>query len=324
MRTRLLALFTAAALVVGACGSDSDDPADETTTTSEVESPVTTGGTSTSTPDGEGGTFGDLVPAVEEESARFEGRMVAVGSPGSQLTEPLEVLVSGALDPERQAVRISMDMSAVARSAFGGGEMELPPQFAEMFEEPMEIVTIGGSAWLRFPLLAMVTGADTDWVEVPPDEAGGLASQLGLRSQVTSPTGLLDQLREARAEVEEVGTEDVRGVGTTHYRVQVDLSALADTMPEAEREQFRQEFGEADALPVEVWVGDDGRLHRYRVDLTEAGGASEEVESASVEFEFFDHGSDVDIEAPPEDQVTPMEELQGLPGGPGAGEGTGG
>jgi hypothetical protein len=313
VRTRILASLAALALLAGACGSDSDDASPEGTTTTTV------GATTSVTPDGDGTTFGDVVRAVEDETARFEGVLRLVGSAGSQLTEPVEVLVAGSLDPQRDASQISMDLSTVAQAAVGGaGGAEVPDALAAMFDEPFEIITIGETSWMRFPLLAMMTGVTTEWLEVPPDEAGDLTSGLGLGSSVTSPLDLLEHLRTTDAEVEEVGTETVRGQQTTRYRMLVDVGDLGQDLSADDRDQLADELGGLDEpLPVEVWVGDDGRLHRYTVELVGAAGADPELESTTIEFEFFDHGTDVSIDAPPADQVTPMDALGGLMGGAG-------
>ena len=311
MTARLLALLPALALLVGACGGSSDDDA----------APDATAETSTTADEagGERRTVGDIALAADQqEPSRFEGKMTMVPGTGAGFNEPVDIAMSGALAPAEQASHISIDMSDLARVAMAGQDSSgVPEGFAEMFEEPLETITIGETVWMRFPLFTMFLGVEEGkWVEIPPDQASELTSGFGLGEQVSSPTAVLEQFRDAEAEVEELGTETVRGVETTHYRLVVDVAAMVEDLPAEERAQAEQELGGVEQFPVEVWVGEDGRLYRYRADLTPEmiQGQSQDVESATVEMEFFDYGEDVGVTAPPADQVTQMDDLAGTLG----------
>ena len=103
-----------------------------------------------------------------------------------------------------------------------------------------------------------------------------------------SPQHLLSLLREASSETRRVGEEEVRGDATVRYRLTVDCDTA--------------ELDCEGSSPVDVWIAEDGVVRRIAID----------DDDGEVTFEFFDFGADVDIEAPPADQI--LDPDQGLSG----------
>ena len=104
-------------------------------------------------------------------------------------------------------------------------------------------------------------------------------------------------------DVSEAGSEKINGVDTVRYDVSVDVSRL----PGGQR--LREQVGPT--LPMRLWLDDDGRIRRQRIDMTvkapasaepKASGSPQQVKVSTV-MEFTDFGTDVDAEAPPADQV---------------------
>jgi hypothetical protein len=155
-------------------------------------------------------------------------------------------------------------------------------------------------------------GAPTPWVKVDLAASGlhGGADGAQLRQfQQADPTQFLAYLRGVSDEVETLGREAVRGVGTTHYRATVDLErasreAGAFTDPERFR-QLVEQLGTS-TVDLDVWVDDEGRVRRQRFEqpLPEPPGAT-----VGVTLELFDYGAPVEVSAPPADQVTDLTEL---------------
>lgn len=325
MRFRPLALLTALALVLAACGGSSDDDAapattapTTATTTTDDSATTTTSALAQGTEDddpaptsGDRTRFGDIaLQRQSEESARFEGVLTIVGAPGSDLPGPIEILMSGATDMPNEASTVSIDMSRIVEAALAGEGGEAPPGFEQLFEEPLEVITIGDTSYLRWALLSVMTGVETEWVQLPPDDTGNVTGQFGLGSAATSPTEFLDRLADAETEVEVLGQETIRDHETTHYRMLVDVEQFSQDLPPEERAQLEQDLGTLDqALPIELWIGDDGRLHRYSFETTNP--QQPEVESVTAVVDVFDHGSQLDITPPPADQVTPMDQFGG-------------
>lgn len=67
-------------------------------------------------------------------------------------------------------------------------------------------------------------------------------------------------------------------------------------------------------MPTEVWVDEDGRVRRVRMeyaDVATGEGASADV---TVTTELYDFGADVRVEPPPPDRVLNLGEGSGAGG----------
>lgn len=162
-----------------------------------------------------------------------------------------------------------------------------------------EIVYDGRVLYMAAPGAA--AGPEQRWVAVDLGEDGRLGQFGGFDR--TDPAQALAYLQ-AADEVEEVGTEEVRGAQTTQYRLTVDLREAAERSTEyrAVIEQSLETGGAAE-VPADVWVDEDGRVRRVRMvygDVPTAQGTTAEV---TVTTELYDFGADVNVEPPPPDQV---------------------
>jgi hypothetical protein len=100
----------------------------------------------------------------------------------------------------------------------------------------------------------------------------------------TTPDRLLDDLNEASTKVETLGSEEIRGVTTTHYRAQLDKKKLGIAGNSNE------------PGVVEAWIDEQGLPRRIRIPN------DSENDSADV-VDLFDFGVAVDVEAPPADDI---------------------
>lgn len=102
------------------------------------------------------------------------------------------------------------------------------------------------------------------------------------------------------SEVEDLGSEQVRGVEAAHYRVQMTAAtraALADLSPSV-LGWFELEYPEY-VSTVEVWVADE-LIHRIEVvstQVSEVDGQRAEIVSTTT-TDFYDFGADITIEPP--------------------------
>ncbi|MBW8801338.1 MAG: LppX_LprAFG lipoprotein [Streptomyces sp.] len=104
-------------------------------------------------------------------------------------------------------------------------------------------------------------------------------------------------------DVRKVGDETVNGVSTTHYRVDLDLSKLAEGDSAQER-KLRAQLG--DDVPVDLWIDEDGLTRRQQIRMTvkdtaQTGGTgtSARQAQAKVVMDFSGFGTQVDVTAPP-------------------------
>jgi hypothetical protein len=147
----------------------------------------------------------------------------------------------------------------------------------------------GGKSWLKLDLKAFGAGA------------GGSAGGLG----DANPGGALDSLRGA-GDVQKVGTETLRGVETTHYSAMIDpKKALAEAPAELQEKAKAGLDKLKGPFPVDVWLDGDGQTRKISMDIGESTGR------VSTTLEYYDFGVDVDVTAPPADDVFDFSQLLG-------------
>ena len=247
------------------------------------------------------------VADLSATSGRFEGTITVAG--GDDVPDGLELTFTGAFDPANDASEIQMDLGAVALAAAAQEGTDLGPM-AALFEEPMIVRTIGTRSFVSWGLFSLLTGTEDTWLETEADEAGDITSSFGGTGN-GSPVDVLAALEAANAEITELGTDDVRGVSTTHILAVGDLAELDETLTDDERATLERDLGDLQTseFPMEFWIDDDGLIRRYAIDLSGLAQSESEFEQAGLVFEFYDYGADISIEMPPADQIISADEF---------------
>jgi hypothetical protein len=137
------------------------------------------------------------------------------------------------------------------------------------------------------------------------------------------PTQILSVLNAQSTSVTKVGTEQIGGVGTTHYRAQVDLTKSAPNAGPAAQRLLTQlpALTGSSTLPMDVWIDGTGKPRQLRFSLTlnkPPAGASPAAaqafpETTTVTLGLSDYGTPVHVTVPPPDQVS-TQSLPGLTG----------
>ena len=321
MKKRIGAVVAGSALILGACGSGGSN---ETLASVGADDQVEIGAAAQSDLANVAPVTGDLRsvllkealdPANELASARFEGRFTMVGAAGSEFPGEMTIGFDGAYDLANDSSELSMDLSgmldAMAASEGGGGaDMAFMSGF---FAEPLQIITIGDQSWMKWGLFSMFTGSGDSWLEGEAGELGESVDISGFGGG-GSPVEMLEVFADANVVVEVIGTEDLRGVETTHYRAMVNPQTLMASMSEGDVDDFASDFGTVPnaEFPIDFWLGPNELIHRYVIDLSGPGVISDpegELESATFTFEMWDHGTDLNIVPPPADQIVSEDEL---------------
>ena len=85
---------------------------------------------------------------------------------------------------------------------------------------------------------------------------------------------------------------------------------MAEQAPEDARASFERiiELVGVSEVPFDVWIDDDGlaRRMKYEQPLPTTNGAKG---SMTTTMEMYDFGVEVNVEPPPDDQVTDIQEL---------------
>ncbi|ALG07213.1 hypothetical protein AOZ06_10025 [Kibdelosporangium phytohabitans] len=119
-----------------------------------------------------------------------------------------------------------------------------------------------------------------------PSSLGELGS-VGGQSAGSDPMVFIDKVKEI-ADVTPDGSETIRGVPTTRYKVTLDPAKL----PADQKDDTEISSG-----AIKLFLDSKGRLARIQISMSadDAGG--------SMNWDFFEYGAPVKVEVPPADQI---------------------
>src|SRR5436305_3655499 len=167
------------------------------------------------------------------------------------------ITLDGGFDFDSRRARLDVDPSKFGVPGVGKIEaivdysaglimyMKFPTQFSSEF---------GGKPWVKMDVGAFMKQAGFDV------DLGALA-----QGQSNDPTSGLELLRGADTVVT-VGTEDVRGTPTTHYRLVVNVDKAIAEAPADQRDALTklQNLSTTHTFPLDVWLDGDGRVRRFQ------------------------------------------------------------
>ncbi len=170
---------------------------------------------------------------------------------------------------------------------------------------------IGKDFYLKFPDALATQLGGKSWIKLSAADLGA-SSSTGLDQLGQDPTQFLSTLRSVSNSITKVGTEEIRGVRTTHYRAEVDLSKAAAAtgasgLSSTTIEQYKKLLGST-TLPEDVYLDDNGLARRFSVSLSPSVPVSAGTTSTgafTVTVDLYDFGSTdtSGIVAPPASEV---------------------
>jgi hypothetical protein len=179
-------------------------------------------------------------------------------------------------------------MTGQARFGDDGIEMKASSTGAQA----MELILVDKAMYMKSDGL----GTGDTWLKIDLSDPNSLFGMIG---KATDPEVMFKAL-ESPKDLELLGSEDVDGTPTNHYRITMDPTqylkamefpaAMADMMPEE--------------LVTEMWIDADNlpREFAQTLDMPAPGGGGSSA--STTEGTYSDFGADVEIEAPPADEVT--------------------
>lgn len=316
--------FVCAALLLAACGGG--DQAQEPTSTTAaagtsttaapattVPEPTTTteaAGTTTASEADSSSLLASLDASTEITSGRLEGSIEMTGLDDSETgVSEATILFSTSFNTTTGDSTFLMDMSSFMSSVEVDDSDPFAAMAAGMFGE-MEIRQIGDTSYVKMPFFTAMFGAKTEWLAMPADEGESFASDF--EDMPTDPNAMIAAFDEQGATVEKVGRENVNGVDATHYRVSLDIQAM-DLTAEEQAELAESGILADGVIPLELWVGDAGYVVRMIMEIDGTGNdapTGEQFDTMTLRYDFFDVNADIVIEAPPESQVTHIDDLE--------------
>ena len=242
---------------------------------------------------------------LDAHTGSFEMSMSLIGVPGTPAG--VSFGANGVYDADAGQMMMELDLSPLL-DAGGAGE-DVPEAVRTMFAEPIREIVDGTVMYMRFPFLGQALGdPDKEWISMDAADLPGGSDLLGAGSGglTSDPSAMLEFLRGATDDITEQGTEEVRGVSTTHLAGTFTLErSLEKVSPDARKklEASINTLGADDFLtnpiPVDVFVDDLGRVRRLQMtmDVPGAGG------QMSFVIDYFGFGDEVTIEVPEASQV---------------------
>ena len=253
-----------------------------------------------------------------------------IGGCGSDDVNPDAVATAAERTSAAGGMKLSLEGTASAGgqdfTMSGGGEMDVAAKAAQLdlrmeFEDPPPGVNFDELEfemrmkdlvfYMRTPLFAGRLPEGADWIKVDLREATeGTGLDFAQLQQMggSDPTETLRYMK-ATGEVEEVGTEEVRGVETTHYEATIDLREYPKLAPEGEREAAERtidaliERTGSETIDVEVWIDDDDLVRRMKQEFTQRLPDGQGEMEMQQTMEMYDFGTEVEIDLPDEDDV---------------------
>ncbi len=297
MRVRIAAIGASVALAIGglaACSSDRQD--------------VVRSDAGTVAAAGANGPAEALKSAaqktVDAGTAKVAMTLDVSGVPGLGSTN---LTVDGEIDTKAGESSFTFDLSKLAAALPASEQTGVG---AILGDGKVDVVTDGSDVYLKLGGLSTILGATSNqtWIKISADSpaAGAVGVPLG------DGTEVLKLLQQA-GDVKVVGTEQVRGVDTTHYQGTLDVATALSQASAEDRAKAESELGKvgidpsAASVPVDVWIGtDDGLVHKLQVGVQGLETTSPSAAGAvagTFTLELFDFGQPVSITVPSPDQV---------------------
>jgi hypothetical protein len=164
--------------------------------------------------------------------------------------------------------------------------------------------------YMKLPAAASAVTGGKPWVKIDTASLGTSSSTLGSLNQ--NPANILGSLRSVSSSVTTVGTEDIRGVKTTHYRANIDLTKAAAAsgsksgLDPATITEYKKMLGST-SLPADVYLDPTGLPARLGFTIKPATGtaAASVLSSLSIAIDFYNYGkaNTAAIVAPPASEV---------------------
>jgi hypothetical protein len=255
-----------------------------------------------------GGSASEDVAQAATKTNSVKSYAVATSTTMNVADKAVTFTGAGAFDVTKRRGKLSLDLR----------------NFAEVGQNLGTVTMIlnGFDLYLRMPFLRSVAPQLKPWLKVNLQQAGrsqGLDLSAFLQlGQGGDPTQSLQYLRGA-SDVKKKGSEEVRGVDTTHYEMTVDLRRVADKAPQQLRARLRNATAQIirvtgqRKVPVEIWVDDQSLVRRFvqRQKIPIQGKRTD----MTLRMELFDFGTSVSAAPPPASQVTDLS--RALPEGQG-------
>ncbi len=275
------------------------------------------GGARDAVPTAEAISLEQLTSAARASAEAASGRFAfSVEMSLAGADDPFALTGEGEFDADADRSAMSVDLSSFATllgGIFGATAGADAPDFGDPDAWKIDVVQVGEDAYVRFPAMADELPDGKSWVRGDYEGAGPQGVDLDELTQV-DPRELLGLLRAASGDVEVVGTEELRGEETTHYRATIDPAeyaklALAHEQRDALVDELVERSGIGD-VPVDLWLDATGMVRKVTMAFAATASGGTGTAESSLSVELWDYGEPVAIEPPPASEVVDASALK--------------
>ena len=179
---------------------------------------------------------------------------------------------------------------------------------------------IGTTIYMRSPMLTRQIPGAKPWLKF---DLAKLGKRMGVNfgailnsSSTSDPTQSLTYLQAASSSIQNLGTQQIGGVTTTHYHAIVNMrkvmNLLAARAPAGQRAAVRSSYQHVidqtgiTTYPMDVWVDDQGLVRQMHMQMPVATSGGENMD---MTMQLSDFGAPVKVSPPPASQVTDLLRL---------------
>ena len=247
--------------------------------------------------------------------------VIPSGAPGGSVQALLAGSVDKTFAAKNAKIRLDFNGSVAGQNLSFGGDgiadfagkkfqltLQLPA--AAGISGTIEERVIGKDIYLQLPATERSATGGKPWVKFNASDFSA-SSTTGLNLGQEDPTQLLSTLRGVSDSVTKVGTAQIRGVQTTHYRAEVDLAKAikASGADASTLDTFAKTLG-SQTIPEDVYLDSSGLARRFSVTIKPVLPSSSAASSAgpvsfTITVDLYDFGSadTSGITAPPAGEI---------------------
>lgn len=267
-----------------------------------------------------GNTTGTAAPAGESQASGGSGL-------ASPFTDAVQLASASKQGTEKsKSAKFSMEGSVAGQTlsvngvmAFDGANTKFS-MTSTAAGETTEMRMVDKVMYIKLPAAQQQQmGTDKAWAKISADGTDPISQAMGSAmsqsAEQSDPSKILDQISKTGRIISSDQTE-LNGEQVNHYKVELDVAKAIDQftgqVPESARAQLTDKLKGKDVkLPAELWLNKDNLPVQVTMDQTamlKALGMPGGTESKFT-MKYTDWGTQVDVAAPPAEQVVDLGEL---------------
>jgi len=191
------------------------------------------------------------------------------------------------LEAEGGGERLSMTGEATMSADSTRGRMTFKAEGSSAIKGSFEALTVDGVIYMKGDGIPLPPGKEWLKAQDPP-------------TSTMSPSEFVGFLRDS-GDVENEGTEEIRGRQTTHFSGPLDIRKVAEASGSQIVERLnRTPDAEKMDTQIDIWVGEDGLPARMMLEVEPPDGQEGQM---TMTTDVLEYNVDVDVKPPPASKV---------------------